>query len=128
MGHISLDATRKLLKDKMITGVRLEYLPTKNFFCASCVYAKATLKPAPTVRERDRAEVFGGEVHSDLWGKAPVESKGGKKYYITFINDKTRLMHLYLLKMKDETEKVYKQYKAWVEMQMGVKIKVLHSD
>ena len=112
----------------MITGVWLEYSPMKNFFCASCVYAKATLKPAPTVRERDRAEVFGGEVHSDLWGKAPVESKGGKKYYITFINDKTRLMHLYLLMMKDETEKVYKQYKAWVEMQMGVKIKVLHSD
>ena len=42
--------------------------------------------------------------------------------------DKTRLMHLYLLKSKDKTEKVYKQYEAWVETQMGIKIKVLHSD
>ena len=112
----------------MITGVWLEYLPTKNFFCASCVYAKATWKPAPKVRESDRAEVFGGEVHSDLWGKAPVKSKGGKKYYVTFIDDKTHLTHLYLLKLKDKTEKAYKQYEAWVETQMGVKIKVLHSD
>ena len=112
----------------MITGVRLEYSPMKNFFCASCVYAKATWKPALKVRESDRSEVIGGEVHSNLWGKPPVKSKGGKKYYVTFIDDKTCLMHLYLLKTKDKTEKVYKQYEAWVEMQMGIKIKVLHSN
>ena len=80
------------------------------------------------MREGERAAAFGGEVHSDLWGKAPVESKGGKNYYITFIDDKTQLMHLYLLKTKDETPKVYKHYEAWVEMQMGTKIKVLNSD
>src|ERR1700678_1302435 len=128
MGHISLDAARKLLKDKMITGIRLVYSPTKDFFCASCVYAKATRKPAPKMRESERADVFGGEVHSDLWGKAPVESRGGKKYYVTFIDDKTRLTHLYLLEKKDEAAKCYKQYEAWVETQMGAKIKVLSSD
>jgi hypothetical protein len=128
MGHISLDAARKLLKDKMVSGIRLVYSPTKNFFCASCVYAKATRKAAPKMRESDRADVFGGEVHSDLWGKAPVESKGGKKYYVTFIDDKTRLTHLYLLAKKNETAKVYRQYEAWMETQMGAKIKVLNSD
>jgi Pol polyprotein/gag-pre-integrase-like protein len=128
MGHVSLDVARKLLKDKMVTRVRLEYSPTKNYFCASCVYAKSTRKPAPKVRESDRAEVFGGEVHSDLWGKAPVESKGKKLYYVTFIDDKTRLTHLYLLHWKDEAPLKYKQYEAWVETQMGAKLKVLSSD
>ena len=128
MGHVSLDVARKLLKEKMVTGIRLVYSPTKDFFCASCVYAKATRKPAPKMRESERADVFGGEVHSDLWGKAPVESKGGKQYYITFIDDKTRLTHLYLLAKKDEAAKCYKQYEAWVETQMGAKIKVLSSD
>ena len=128
MGHISIDAARTLLKDKMVTGIRLVYSPTKNFFCASCVYAKASRKAALKFREGDRADVFGGEIHSDLWGKAPVESKGGRKYYVTFIDDKTRLTHLYLLKKKSETAKVYKHYEAWVETQMGAKIKVLSSD
>jgi hypothetical protein len=128
MGHISPDVARKLIKDNMVTGVRLEYAPSKNFFCASCVYAKATRKSVPKVREGERADVFGKEVHSDLWGKAPVESKGGKKYYVTFIDDKTRLTHLYLLKTKDETPKMYKQYEAWVETQMGAKIKTLNTD
>ena len=72
--------------------------------------------------------MFGGEVHSDLWGPAPVESKGGRRYYVTFIDDKTRLTTLYLLRTKDEAPRVYKAYEAWVETQMGVKIKVLNSD
>jgi len=29
------------------------------------------------------------EIHSDVWRKASVMSKGGKLYYATFINDKT---------------------------------------
>lgn len=127
MGHMSPEVARKLVKDNMVTGVRLKYTLLGNpFFCASCVYAKSTRKLVPKLREGERAAVFGGEVHSDLWGKAPVESKGGKKYYITFIDDKTELMHLYLLRTKDETPKTYKQYKAWVDTQIGAKIKVLN--
>jgi len=33
-----------------------------------------------------------------------------------------------LLRTKDEATKAYKQYKAWVEVQMGEKIKVLNTD
>jgi len=71
------------------------------------------------MREGQRAEAFGGEVHSDLWGKSPVESRGGKKYYITFINDKTSLTHLYLLRTKDEALKAYKQYKHGLKYRWG---------
>ena len=67
------------------------------------------------MREGERVEVFGGEVHLDLWEKVPVESQGGKEYYITFIDDKTQLMHLYLLQTKDKAPKACKQYKAWFE-------------
>jgi hypothetical protein len=129
MGHISSEVARKLVRDKFVTGVRLEYTPSgKAVFCESCIYAKATRKVVPKVREGDRAKSFGGEVHSDLWGKSPVESKGGKQYYVTFIDDKTRLTHLYLLRTKDETPTAYKQYEAWVNTQMSAKIKVLNTD
>ena len=76
MGHILPVYTLKLIRDKMVMGVHLEYSPTKDFFCPSCIFAKATRKAAPKLRESERAGVFGGEVHSDLWGKAPVESRG----------------------------------------------------
>ena len=52
MGHISPDTARKLVRDKMVTGVRLEYmLYGRPLFCTSCVYAKATRKPVPKIRE-----------------------------------------------------------------------------
>ena len=129
MGHISSVSARKLVSQGLVTGVFLDLTePVKPFFCESCVYAKSSRKPILKVREGERATVFGGEVHSDLWGPAPVESKGGKKYYITFTDDKTRLTHLYLLRKKDEAFSVYKEYEAWVDTQLSAKIKVLHSD
>ena len=45
-----------------------------------------------------------------------------------FIDDKSWLTTLYLLKMKDKVPWAYKQYEEWVETQMGKKIKVLNSD
>ena len=126
MGHISFQTAKQLIKNKYITGIRLEYTPADHkIFCESCIYAKATRKSVPDIHEGNRAVEFGGEVHLDLWGKSPVESKSGKLYYVTFIDDKTRFTHLYFL---DETFDAYKKYEAWVETQMSKKIKVLNSD
>ena len=129
MGHISFKTAKTLVKNKLITGVQLEYTPSsQKLFCKSCVYAKATQKSVPKAQEGEWASKVGGEVHSDLWGKSPVESKGRKLYYITFIDDKTRLNHLYLLKTKDEAVDAYKKYEAWMETQMSKKIKILNTD
>ena len=129
MGHISAANARRLVSQGLVTGVSLDLTdPVSPFFCESCVYAKLSRKPVSKVREGERATEFGGEVHSDLQGRAPVESKGGKKYYITFMDDKTRLTHLYLLRKKDEVFATYKEYEAWVNTQLSAKIKVLHSD
>jgi len=131
MGHISAKIAQQLVKDKFVTGVWLEYTPSndlKNFFCESCIYAKSTRKTVPERREGECAMVFGGEVHSDLWGICTPSSLGGKSYWETFIDDKTRLTHLYFLRTKDEAPNAYKKYEAWVDTQMGKKIKVLNSD
>ena len=51
-----------------------------------------------------------------------------KKILHYFIDDKTRLTTLYLLRTKDEAPRVYKLFEAWVVNQMGAKIKALNSD
>ncbi|PPQ83632.1 hypothetical protein CVT26_000950 [Gymnopilus dilepis] len=129
MGHISPSIAQKLVEKGFVTGVRLESTPSGDpVFCESCVYAKATRKSVPKQREGERASEFGGEVHSDVWGPAPVESRGGKRYYITFTDDKTRLTNLYLLAKKSDAFEAYKAYEAWVSTQLGARVKVLHSD
>ena len=129
MGHISMGIVHCLVNQGFITGVCLKLLSSGDpFFCESCVYAKVTWKSVPKAREGECATTFGGEVHSDLWGPAPVKTKGGRKYYITFTDDMSHLTHLYLLHAKSEAFKSYKQYEAWCTIQLSVLIKTLHSD
>jgi transposase InsO family protein len=67
-------------------------------------------------------------VHSDLSEMNGVLTKGGKRYFMTLIDDSTRFCYIYLLKSKDEVLHYFKIYKAEVENQLERKIKHLRSD
>jgi len=53
---------------------------------------------------------------------------GGAKYFVTFIDDFSRKVWLYLLKTKDECFIRFKEFKALVETQSEHKIKAFRSD
>ena len=67
-------------------------------------------------------------VHSDLCEMNDELTKGGKRYFMTFIDDCTRFCYVYLLKSKDKTLHYFKTYKGEVENQLERKIKRLRSD
>ena len=50
------------------------------------------------------------------------------RYFITFIDDFSRYMYLYMLHSKDEALEAFKVFKAEVEKQCNKKIKVVRSD
>lgn len=129
MGHISPEVAKQLVTQGFVTSVKLEKSKSnKPFFCKSCVYAKATRKPIQKICEGERASEFGGKVHTDLWGPAPVTTKGGRRYYITFTDNKFRFTNVDFLQCKSKVFEAYKMYEAWVETQTGAKVKILHSD
>jgi transposase InsO family protein len=57
-----------------------------------------------------------------------VLTKGGKRYFMTLIDNCTIFYYIYLLKSKDEALHYFKIYKAEVENQLERKIKHLRSD
>ncbi len=67
-------------------------------------------------------------VHSDVCGLMKATSRGGARYFITFIDDFSKKTHVYLLKTKGEVFDKFKEYKALVENQTGMKIKTFRSD
>ena len=67
-------------------------------------------------------------IHSDLCEMNGVLTKGGKKYFMTLIDDCTRYCYIYLLKSKDEALHYFKIYKAEVENQLERKIKRVMSN
>jgi len=52
----------------------------------------------------------------------------GQKYFITFIDDYSRYMNVYLLHNINEALDAFKVFKAEVENQCGKQIKIVKSD
>lgn len=67
-------------------------------------------------------------VYSDVCGPFDAVSLGGNKYFVSFIDDLSRKVWIYLIKLKSEVFTVFKQFKALVEKQSGRKLKILRID
>ena len=69
-----------------------------------------------------------GLVHSDVCGKMSAQSLGGAEYFLTFIDDKTRYMWVYVLRRKNQVFEQFLEWKALVKKSTGRKLKVLRTD
>ena len=54
-------------------------------------------------------------IHSDICDLKLVQTRGGNKYFITFVDDRTKYYYVYLLKSKDEAIEKFVLYKNEVE-------------
>ena len=127
LGHISPEVAKNLVEEGRVEGVKLDKSSTIRS-CDSCEYVKAHRKPIQKERELPRAANLGEEVHSDVWGPAPVQTINGREYYASFTDDHSRYTHIYLLRTKDQAFDAYKAYEAELLTQRNAHIKKLRSD
>jgi hypothetical protein len=57
-----------------------------------------------------------------------VRSMGGAKYFVTFIDDFSRKVVVYVLKVKHQVLSVFKQFQVSVERETEKKIKCIRTD
>src|SRR3954471_13761106 len=103
-----------------------KFTTVKGSKCQVCVQAKQPRKSHMAAEPRNLAPLE--LIHSDLCEMNGVLTKGGKRYFMTLIDDSTRYCYVYLLKSKDEALNYFKIYKAEAENQLDHKIKRLRSD
>lgn len=120
LGHANFNSIRKLMNLSLLPNMHFN-----NGKCETCVEAKAAKTPFHSV-ERNTTPLE--LIHTDVCDLKFVQTRGGKKYFITFIDDCTRYCYVYLLKSKDEALEVFKHYKNEVENQLGKRIKMIRSD
>nr|ABA95374.1 retrotransposon protein, putative, Ty1-copia subclass [Oryza sativa Japonica Group] len=120
--HVNFGCMTRLANMSLISKFTL----VKGSKYHTCVQSKQPRKPHKASEARNLAPLE--HVHSDLCEMNGVLTKGGKKYFMTLIDDCTRFCYVYLLKTKDETLHYFKIYKAEVENQLERKIKRLRSD
>ena len=58
-------------------------------FCENCVYGKQKKVIFLRVGKQKKSEKL-ELVHTNVWGLAQVQSLGGSRYYVTFIDDASR--------------------------------------
>src|SRR6185369_3673403 len=120
--HVNFGCMSRLSSMSLIPN----FTTVKGFKCQACVQAKQPRKSHKDVDER-RTTVL-ELIHSDLCEMNGVLTKGGKRYFMTLIEDATRFCYVYLLRTKDEALDYFKIYKAEVENQLERKIKRLRLD
>ncbi|KAI5349042.1 hypothetical protein L3X38_001929 [Prunus dulcis] len=124
-GHLNMQSLKLLQQQELVYG--LPEIGNANRICQVCAIGKS------------HREAFGKEkiwraslplelVHSDVCGPMQTPSIGGNKYFLTFIDDCTRMCWVYFMQFKSEVFNIFKKFKAMVELQSGYKLKKLRSD
>ena len=67
-------------------------------------------------------------IHSDLWGPSRIANRTKSRWFVTFIDDHTRVCWVYLLKDKTEVRSVFSIFHAMVQTQFQTTIQVLRTD
>ena len=124
-GHLGAQNLEKLANGKLVHGFDSDVSQDIDF-CEPCVTGKHHRSQFPTSISRSNELL--GLVHSDACGKMNALSLSGAEYFVTFIDDKTRYVWMYVLKRKDQVFDCFVQWKAEVEKSTGAKLKVLRTD
>ena len=87
-------------------------------FCEPCVQGKSHCLPfqQSSVKRTDHPLKL---IHSDVCRKIGTRSLGGGEYFITFLDDHTRHVWVYIIKNKSEVFQRFRESKAQVERSSG---------
>uniref|UniRef100_W8AUM1 Retrovirus-related Pol polyprotein from transposon TNT 1-94 n=1 Tax=Ceratitis capitata TaxID=7213 RepID=W8AUM1_CERCA len=123
-GHLNFGSLRELSNKKMVFGLSVNVPAGVN--CALCMSSKCSQRPYSSSKNK-AADVL-GVVHTDVCGPVNIESIGGSRYFLIFVDDRTRYIFVYFIRHKNEAFDKFKEYKAMAERQTGKKLKILRSD
>jgi hypothetical protein len=122
LSHISRGRIERLIKDDIL--ILLDF--SNSDYCIDCIkekYAKQ-VKKGEAKRSAGALEI----IHTDICGPFPVKSVDGFDSFITFTDDFLRYDYIYPIKERSEALDKFKIFKAEVENQHNIKIKLVRSD
>ena len=122
-GHLGVKNVKLLQDQKLVNGMKLNDSEDMKF-CEGCVKGKQNRNSFPkgqTTRATELLEI----VHSDVCGPMQTASLGGNRYFVTFIDDKSRYTAIYFMKSKDQVLEKFKEYEAMATTVTGNKIKTM---
>lgn len=127
LAHASYTTISRMTKLNTAIGLPQKINPEDISQCIHCPYGKQIRAPFKQTEEMPKD--IGDIVASDLCG--PFESSiGGFRYFVTWIDLKTRYVNIEFLKNKESqtVTEAFERYLAWIMRQKNVHVKCVRTD
>jgi Pol polyprotein, beta-barrel domain/Integrase core domain/GAG-pre-integrase domain len=127
LAHVSYSTINKMSKSNTVIGLPPKIDIEQTSQCTNCPYRKQICAPFKQVE--DIRENIGDVIASDLCGPFDL-SVGGYRYFVTWIDLKTRYISIEFLKNKEckTVTESFKRYLAWLLRQKGANVKHVRTD
>nr|KYP39692.1 Retrovirus-related Pol polyprotein from transposon TNT 1-94 [Cajanus cajan] len=120
LGHLSFGYLQKLFPH-LFSNCH----PSK-FQCSTCEMAKS--HRIPFYPSLNKSCIPFQVIHSDIWGPAKVPSFSHSYYYVSFIDECTRMVWISLLKHKNDVFPVFQKFHNMVQTQFNTSIQIFQTD
>ncbi|KAK2975037.1 hypothetical protein RJ640_002466 [Escallonia rubra] len=120
LGHASFGYLKKLFPSLFTK------CDVSSFQCEVCELAKSHRVSFPLALNKSPDPFM--IIHSDVWGPSNINSLGGSHWFVTFIDDCTRMTWVQLMKSKSEVNVLFQQFCKMIHTQYNARIQVLRSD
>lgn len=81
LGHLAMQLVHKLLHQLDLPIIKA----TTSSLCFACYQAKSHQRPYPSLQSTSNAPLQ--LLFTNIWGLAPTLSRGGFRYYVSFVDD-----------------------------------------
>ena len=120
MGHASFGYMKKLFPSLFAN------FDVSSFKCDVCELAKNHRASFPLTLNKSPVPFM--IIHFDVWGLSKFATLDGSRWFVTFINDCTRMTWVCLLKSKSEVNLLFQKFHKMVCSQYNAQVQVLRSD
>lgn len=116
----------KLLRQGFADDISIQGDPCKGVACKVCIKGKQARIPFRSNPKKLVSDKQLELIHTDLYGPLPINSVGDKKCFLTFLDDHSKKVFVYMA--KSEVSEYTKIFIHLIENQTGDKVKALRSD
>ena len=122
LGHVSASRLKFLASTGSLGKLQVHDISD----CSGCKLAKFSALPFNKSTSSSIAPF--DLIHSDVWGPSPIATKGGSRYYVSFVDDHTRFCWVFLMKRRSDYFDIYNRFRAYVKTQHDAVIKCFRCD